>query len=363
MKLSCSHQSKRCKTETASMQISMPSNAVLLDLEEWLLVKDMGASWTQSCKKEFKVHKFHFHISKPELLLQPRWDIPPLLWLVYRSVMLVYTFSWFIYTALFFNTPKFLIFLSHISYCLMIIYYLVSVCNLAWAFLEIRCSPHRVKRGVSSECESLLSLSVPLKAALSLQWFLHSMMGCLSLSVSFLYWTVIHPSAQHSLTAFNINIHAINSIQTTVDLLLSATPVHLTHLYNAVLAGALYVIFAVVYWLMGGTNRFGQPYIYKILDFSGRPLVATLCILGVCLLCLPSCHFVLWNLQLLREWMVSRKKMRRIALKREVCWWVKVSGGATFDLVPSLDPTASVFETSGRTATVEDQRSQSLTLV
>ncbi len=78
-----------------------------------------------------------------------------------------------------------------------------------------------------------------------------------------------------------------------------------------------------------------------LLSSTRRPLVATLCILGVCLLCLPSCRFVLWNLQMLREWMVSREESRRIALRREGWWRVNVSGGITFDLVPSLDPAAS----------------------
>ncbi|KAK2889592.1 hypothetical protein Q8A67_014967 [Cirrhinus molitorella] len=233
----------------------------------------MGASWTQSWKKEFKVHKLHLLTSKPELLLQPRWDIPPLLWLLCPQSAVVPAFS------------------DGLFFIIRLLY--------------------------------ILDRNPPLCSEL-----LHSLI--------------------------NINIHAINSIQTAVDLLLSATPVHLTHLCYAVLAGALYGIFAVVYWLMGGTNRFGQPYIYRVLDFSERPLVATLCILGVCLLCLPSCHFVMWNLHLLREWMVSREKARKIVLRREVRWWVNVSGGTTFDLVPSPDPTASVFETNRRTATVED---------
>ncbi|KAK7145261.1 hypothetical protein R3I94_011381 [Phoxinus phoxinus] len=311
----------------------------------------MGASWTHIWREEFKVHKLHLLTSKPELLLQPRWDIPPLMWLLYRGFMLVYTVSWLIYMILLFKTPKLLIYLSNISYCLMVIYYLVAFCNLAWAFLKVRCSSHRMNRGDSSE--TLLS---PPVASLCLQWFLHSMIGCSSLTVSFIYWTLIHTSDQHSLTAFNIHIHAINSIQTTVDLLLSSTPVHLTHLSYGVLGGLLYVIFVVVYWLMGCTNLNGEPYIYSILDFSGRPLVATLCILGVALLCLPSCHFVLWNMQFLREWVVSREKVRRMALKREVWWWVKVSGRATFDLVPSLDPAASVFEARGQPM-MEDQLS------
>ncbi|XDV35287.1 hypothetical protein PO909_005261 [Leuciscus waleckii] len=304
--------------------------------------KVMGASWTHIWREEFKVHKLHLLSSKPEVLLQPRWDIPPLIWLLYRGFMLVYTISWLIHMVLLFNTPKFLIYISRISYCLMVIYYLVAFCNLAWAFLKVRCSSLRMKRGDRSECETLLT---PPVASLCLQWFLHSVMGCLSLTVTFLYWTLIHTPDQGSLT--NTHIHVINSIQTIVDLLLSSTPVHLTHLLYTVLGGILYVIFVVVYWLMGCTNESDEPYIYSILDLSERPLVATLCMLGVVLLCLPSCHFVLWNMQLLREWVVSRERVRRMALKREVWWWVKVSGGATFDVVPSLDPAASVFEAKG----------------
>ncbi|XP_077056034.1 protein rolling stone isoform X2 [Siphateles boraxobius] len=319
----------------------------------------MGASWTHIWREEFRVNKLQLLTSKPELLLQPRWDIPPLMWLLYRGFMLVYTVSWLIYIAILFNTPKFLIYVSHISYCLMVIYYLVAFCNLAWAFLKVRCSSHRKKRGDSSECETLLS---PPVASLCLQWFLHSMMGCFSLTVTIVYWTLIHTSDQDFLTVFNI--HAINSIQTTVDLLLSSTPVHLAHLFYAMLTGLLYVMFVVVYWLMGCTNKSGQPYIYSILDLSERPLVATLCILGVSLFFIPSCYFVLWNMQLLREWVASREKVRRMALKREVWWWVKVSGRATFDPVPSLDPAASVFKARGQPLRLtEDQQSQSITLV
>lgn len=86
-----------------------------------------------------------------------QWDIPPLIWLLYRGFMLVYTVSWLIYMVLLFNTPKFLIYLSHISYCLMVIYYLVAFCNLAWAFLKVRCSSLRKKRGnVVPQCTALI---------------------------------------------------------------------------------------------------------------------------------------------------------------------------------------------------------------
>ncbi|TRY66833.1 hypothetical protein DNTS_004776 [Danionella cerebrum] len=314
----------------------------------------MSTGWIQRFKDEFRVPKLNFFMSNPDILLQPRWDIPPVVWLVYRCFMLVYTLSWLIYTALLFKTPKFLIFISHISYLLMVIYYLLALSNLTWALLKVRCSSSRPSRDGSSECEAPLSLSFPLSAALSLQWLLHSLMGCFSLSVSLLYWTVIHPSVHHPLSAFNIHIHVINSFQTAVDLLLSSTPVHLTHVLYCLLAGIFYILFAVVYWLLGCTNLFSQPYIYSILDFSDRPLVASLSILGVCLLCLPSAQFVLWNLEMFREWLVRRTRLSRKAVKRELWWCGRVHGGSR----SVLDFSDSGVERTG--GDLQDQRSWTL---
>ncbi|KAL7833184.1 hypothetical protein SRHO_G00302020 [Serrasalmus rhombeus] len=310
----------------------------------------MGAGWTQSWKEEWKVGKLYLFPSRPEVLLQPRWNIPPSVWLVYRSCMLANIVSWCVYTALIFNTPKFLIFLSHISYILLGFYYLVALLNLAWAFIHVRlfCRKKRawdVTMGGSEESFGTLPLPALLAFGLSLQWFLHAVVGSFSLCVSFLYWILSYPSSQHVLTAFNINLHLINSVQTILDVLLSSTPVHLYHYLYALLAAALYVAFVVIYWLAGCTNLSGRPYIYSILDFGGRPLVAASVTLAVCLLGLPALHFFLWNLQLLRERMVGGSRGNRMALTKWVWWWVRVGGCDVTELVFSLDPGSSVFET------------------
>lgn len=60
--------------------------------------------------------------------------------------MLANIVSWCVYAALVFNTPKFLIFLSHVSYILLGLYHLVALLNLAWAFIHIRLFCHQMAR-------------------------------------------------------------------------------------------------------------------------------------------------------------------------------------------------------------------------
>ncbi|KAI4879597.1 hypothetical protein NFI96_007531 [Prochilodus magdalenae] len=199
--------------------------------------------------------------------------------------------------------------------------------------------------GGSDESVRTLPLPAPLAFALSLQWFLHVVVGSCSICVSFLYWILSYPSSKHALTAFNLNLHLVNSIQTILDLLLSSTPVHLYHYLYVLLAAGLYLGFVVIYWLAGCTNLSGQPYIYSILDFGGRPLVAASVTLAVCLLGLPCCHFLLWNLQLFRDRVVGRSRM---VLTKWVWWWVRVGGRPLSELVFSLDAGSSVFETRKR---------------
>lgn len=141
------------------------------------------------------------------------------------------------------------------------------------------------------------------------------------LAVSFLYWSLDYPMEHHPLSPFNLNMHVGNSAQGLLDLLLSSTPIHLAHYLYQLVIGCLYILFAVVYWLTGQTNLSGKPYIYKVLDFGGCPLVATLCVLCFVLVCFPLCHFLVWNVQLLRRQLAGRVRGERLGLCREAWWW------------------------------------------
>lgn len=151
-------------------------------------------------------------------------------------------------------------------------------------------------------------------------------MGTYSLTVSFLYWLAVYPVEDHKLSAFNVNMHVGNFVQSLLDLFLSATPVHFFHYIYLLLAGCAYAGFAVLYWLAGYTNLAGEPFIYKVLDFGACPLTASLSVLGFTLICLPLFHFLLWNAYLLRRWL-AEVGLRSGAwdLCRGVWWW-RVSG-------------------------------------
>ncbi|KAJ8409358.1 hypothetical protein AAFF_G00235560 [Aldrovandia affinis] len=327
----------------------------------------MGSSWTQSWKEELTVGKLYLSLSTPEVLLQPQWDIGPRAWLFYRFFMLFYTFGWCVYSGLLFNTPKWLIFLSHLSYCLMGIYYLVAFCNLAGAIIVVRlfCQKEASHTGgsavgSSNERSKPFPLPTALDASLRLQWFLHTVMGSFSIIVSVIYWTIEYPIVHHALSAFNIDLHIVNSAQVLLDLGLSATPIHLAHYLHLLLVGCLYVLFAVAYWLGGLTNLNGKPFIYKVLDFGGWPLMASVCVLVFNLICLPLFHFLLWNLYLLRRHLAARPGGRRLALRREKWWW-RVGGGDASFPVALLDPATSVF--AHRKSAAPGGLSQSLLVV
>ncbi|KAG5274251.1 hypothetical protein AALO_G00134010 [Alosa alosa] len=328
----------------------------------------MGASWTRSFRKEFQLKKLPLFPATLELLLEPRWYLPPWVWLLYRLSALVYTLAWCIHSGLLFASPKWLILLCHLTYCILGVYYLIALVNLIAMLVCIRCfcrrevkkkssvrlcvpdsldtsegAPHTESSRLWVEQWTLLRLTPPpLALSLRLQWLLQVIVSTFSLTVSVLYWSINYPVSHHPIRPFSINLHVVNSAQVLLELFLSATPVHLVHYVYLLAAGVLYLLFVLVFWLGGFTNMNGQPYVYRVLDFGGNPVLATLCTLGFSLVCLPLFHFVLWNVHLLRERLARGPRGRRFALRREAWWWGNVGGLSPF-LTAAPDPEVLVF--------------------
>lgn len=71
-------------------------------------------------------------------LLPHQWHIPPWAWILYRVLALLYTLAWCIHSGLLFATPKWLILLSHLTYCMLGVYYLTALVNLIAVLLSIK---------------------------------------------------------------------------------------------------------------------------------------------------------------------------------------------------------------------------------
>merc|ERR1712046_136490 len=84
--------------------------------------------------------------------------------------------------------------------------------------------------------------------------------------------------------------HGVNLLVMVVDLLSHNIPMTLSHYLYPVFTGFVYSLFAITYFLAGGTYQNGtSPYIYKVLDFT-YPEKAIPILLGTVFVLTPLCH-------------------------------------------------------------------------
>ena len=142
----------------------------------------------------------------------------------------------------------------------------------------------------------------------------------------------------------NVFLHALNSVSFLVDIFVTARPWRIHHFYFAIMFGLWYMGFSLVYWAAGGTGRcytkhyylitnttatalsstttatalsttttpvpvtegewFCDPFIYPILDWGGKPLLALAMILGGVIV-MPLVQSLWWLCYKLRL-MISR---------------------------------------------------------
>lgn len=90
--------------------------------------------------------------------------------------------------------------------------------------------------------------------------------------------------------------HAGNSILLFGDLLVVRHPGNFSHFVYPPAVGSIYLLFTIVYTFLGGTDRYGANYVYKILDWrndtksSAITAAFTIVLLGVIHLVVVGVH-------------------------------------------------------------------------
>lgn len=90
-------------------------------------------------------------------------------------------------------------------------------------------------------------------------------------------------------TANSILKHAINSVYAVLSLIVSAKPVRILHVYQAVLFSVVYCVFSLVYQKAGGGA------IYTVLDWDKMPNTVLLSLATV-LVVVPMVHLVMFTI-------------------------------------------------------------------
>ena len=81
-------------------------------------------------------------------------------------------------------------------------------------------------------------------------------------------------------------------------------PIQLLHLWFAVIYGLVYSLFTLFYYLAGGTNHDGNPYIYSVIDWRSAGWAVLYCFI-VIFIAMPVVHLVCFIIHFLKVW-ISR---------------------------------------------------------
>lgn len=71
------------------------------------------------------------------------------------------------------------------------------------------------------------------------------------------------------------------------------------HFWYPVIFGLIYALFSLFYYLAGGTNHNGKPYIYPALNWENPGTAVLYCVIIV-IIALPVVHFILYGIHVLK---------------------------------------------------------------
>lgn len=104
--------------------------------------------------------------------------------------------------------------------------------------------------------------------------------------------------------------HAGNSILLFADLFVVRHPGNFSHFIYPPAVGLIYLMFTIVYTFLGGTDRYGENYVYKILDWRNDTKSAAITsAITIVLLCVI--HLVVVGVHRLRCKIHNRQTSKR----------------------------------------------------
>jgi len=99
----------------------------------------------------------------------------------------------------------------------------------------------------------------------SVTWFLGSNMLVITAIVFVLYWLLVYDGS--TISAITVVMHGGNFFLAFVDFTWSRKPFNLAHIWVPLTFSLAYGAFTWIYYMAGGTNEDGEPYIYAAIDW------------------------------------------------------------------------------------------------
>ena len=267
----------------------------------------------------------------------------------YRLLLALYCASWIIYSIISDNTWKWLIFLTDWTFLCVTSYFICSTVISVIYWTHVRCQqlvaegeqtgnshyttprqsasdsnddlleeqhydafeePEQIsptERASESDASMhyarLQDVDYPQTWYHKVSWVLYIIAANNSLLVTVIYWTLLYTGFR--VREADVAFHLLNSVFMLIETCFSGIPVRLFHVVYAMLYGVLYLLFSVVYWLLGGTNGAGDKFIYPILNYEANPSAAILLVSLYGLVGLPMAQLINFGLFSLRCYLKS----------------------------------------------------------
>mmetsp|Transcript_82501 Transcript_82501/g.238319 ORF Transcript_82501/g.238319 Transcript_82501/m.238319 type:complete len:288 (+) Transcript_82501:78-941(+) len=133
----------------------------------------------------------------------------------------------------------------------------------------------------------------------SVTWALGAANPVMAFMVFVLYWALVY-SPGDEIHFESVSMHGGNVLITLLDLLTTRQPYYIQHIYVPMVFSALYLLFSYIYYAAGGTNEYGDKYIYAALDWSNPQGVGNLSAM-ILFIAVPITYILFWILVALRK--------------------------------------------------------------
>lgn len=219
--------------------------------------------------------RYSLEYDNPEDFVKPQWckhQSDSVNYAIYRTIVAIY-FLFVVMYATVVGTLKMKMFimLTYWSLFTLTACQVVRAVNV-WHYVSLRKQKRELK----------------MTKRLKIQWVLYNISCDSAPIVAALYWSIAYDGSGYNF--INVNTHGINALFILVDTLFTRMPYRLLHVYKSSLFGFVYTLFTIVYWWFGGTNQYGQPYIYSVLNYGESPKKAFIYILCIGFIVCPLVH-------------------------------------------------------------------------
>ena len=238
--------------------------------------------------------------------------------MAYRLIVTVYNLAWLFYNIHLYGASLMFIYLTNWTYTILNIYFVFATTLSCIALykdlkketvtitlatdeqtVEIEMEPGNY--GAVDQEHHDASEKDALQCHHKLFWFIYVIAATTGLFITVGFWSVLEGEPDNPVDANSITKHALNSVFMVIDTSLSAIPVRLLHFAYASLYILIYIVFTVIFWLLGGTGYQGYTYIYKSLDYDNfEPIIVGLMVVSL-LAVLPVLHLILFGITKLRD--------------------------------------------------------------